>query len=93
LEALPIKAPPVDTDTNEPSNTDSLTFEALPVETDEPVEDAFTSTIDYCFAGSSIPKSLSTTTLIPPQLIPPTNSYLAYTLTFTYTFTGFGFLL
>ena len=66
IEALPIEAPPVDT--NEP---------ALPVETDKPaipsanttepqVEDAFTFTIDYCFAGSSIPKSLSTTTLIPP---------------------------
>jgi hypothetical protein len=91
IEALPIEAPPVDT--NEP---------ALLVETDEPtipsanttepqVEDAFTFTIDYYFAGSSIPKSLSTTTLILPQSIPPPNSYLAYTLTFTYTFTVFGF--
>lgn len=103
IEALPIEALPVDTNTKEPPNTDSFTFEALPVETDEPaipsanttepqVEDAFTFTIDYCFAGSSIPKSLlTTTTLIPPQSIPPTNSYLAYTLTSTYTFTEFGF--
>jgi hypothetical protein len=96
IEALLIEALPVDTNTNEPPNTDSLTFEALPVETDEPaipsanttepsVGDTSTFTIDYYFARSSIPRSLSTTTLIPPQSIPPTNSYLAYTLTFTYT--------
>jgi len=108
IEALPIKALPVDTDTNEPPETDSFTFEALLVdtelaETDEPaipsantteplVEDTFTFTIDYCFAGSSIPRSLSTTTtLIPPQSIPPTDSCLAYTLTSTNTFTKFGF--
>ena len=97
IEALPIEAPPVDTDTNEPLNTDSFTFEALPVETNEPtipsvnttepsVGDTFTFTIDYCVTGSSIPN-----TFIPPQSIPPTNSYLAYTLTSTYTFTEFGF--
>jgi hypothetical protein len=101
IEALPIKALPVDTNTNEPLNTNSLTFEALPVETDEPaipsanttepsVGDTSTFIIDYYFAGSSIPRSLSTTTLIPPQSIPP-NSYLAYTLTSTNTFTKFGF--
>jgi len=79
IEALPIEALPVDTDTNEPAIPSANT-------TEPSVEVAFTSTIDYCFARSSIPKSLSTTTtLIPPQSIPPTNSYLAYTLTFTYT--------
>jgi len=68
------------------------TIEAIPVDinkrnqpavpsanTTEPsVEDAFTSTIDYCFAGSSIPKSLLATTLISPQSIPLTSGYLAW---------------
>jgi hypothetical protein len=53
-EALPIKASPVDTNQR-----------AILVETNE-LEDPFTSTIDYCFAGSSIPESLSTTTLTLP---------------------------
>ncbi|KAH8742633.1 hypothetical protein F5882DRAFT_472099 [Hyaloscypha sp. PMI_1271] len=90
IEALPIEAPPVDT--NEP---------AILVETDEPaipsanttelsVGDTFTFTINSYFA-SSIPNPLSTTTLILPQLIPPPNSYLAYTLISTYTLTEFGF--
>jgi len=82
IEAHPIKAPPVDT--NEPAIPSANT-------TEPSVGDTFTSTIDYCFAGSSIPKSLSTTTLILPQSIPPPNSYLAYTLTSTNTFTEFGF--
>jgi len=82
IEALPIEALPVDTDTNEPAIPSANT-------TEPSVGDTFTSTIDYCFAGSSIP--LSTTTLTLPQSIPPTNSYLACTLTSTYTFTEFGF--
>ena len=83
IEALPIKALPVDTDTNEPAIPSANTTELL-------VGDTFTFIIDSCFA-SSIPRPLSTTTIIPPQSIPPTNSYLAYTLTSTYTFTKFGF--
>jgi hypothetical protein len=82
IEALPIEALPVDTDTNEPAIPSANT-------TEPSVEVAFTSTINYCFARSSIP--LSTTTLILPQSIPPPNSYLAYTLTSTNTFTEFGF--
>jgi hypothetical protein len=74
IEALLIEALPVDTNTNEPPNTDSFTFEALPVETDEPA---------IPFANTTEPST--STTLIPPQSIPPTDSYLAYTLTFTYT--------
>jgi hypothetical protein len=84
IEALLIEALPVDTDTNEPAIPSANT-------TEPSVGDTFTFTIDYCFAGSSIPRSLSTTTLILPQSIPPTNSYLACTLTSTYTFTEFGF--
>jgi hypothetical protein len=57
IEALPIKALPVDTDTNEPAIPSANT-------TEPSVEVAFTSTINYCFARSSIP--LSTTTLILP---------------------------
>jgi hypothetical protein len=53
-EALPIEASPVDTNQR-----------AILVETNE-LEDPFTSTIDYCLAGSSIPESLSTTTLTLP---------------------------
>jgi hypothetical protein len=66
IEALLIEAPLVDTnelalpvETNEPAIPSANTTEPL-------VGDTFTFTIDYCFAGSSIPKSLSTTTLILP---------------------------
>jgi hypothetical protein len=59
IEALLIKALLVDTNTNEPAIPSVNTTEPL-------VEDTFTSIIDYCFAGSSIPRSLSTTTLISP---------------------------
>ena len=38
IKALPIEALPVDTGTNEPPKTDSFTFEALPLETNEPVD-------------------------------------------------------
>jgi hypothetical protein len=37
-KALPVKALPVDTNTNEPPKTGSFTFEALPLETHEPVD-------------------------------------------------------
>jgi hypothetical protein len=53
---------------------------AILVETDE-LEDPFTSTIDYYFAGSSIPKSLSTTTLTLPLFsIPATELGHSYSL-------------
>jgi hypothetical protein len=81
IEALLIEAPPVDT--NEPAIPSANT-------TEPSIGDTVTFTIDSCFV-SSIPNPLSTTTLILPQSIPPTNSYLAYTLTSTYTFTEFGF--
>jgi hypothetical protein len=65
IEALPIEALPVDTDTNEPAIPSANT-------TEPSVGDTFTFTIDYCFAGSSIPKSLWTTTLTLPPSIPAT---------------------
>jgi hypothetical protein len=104
IEALLIKALLVYTDINEPLNTDSFTFEALLVETNEPaipfinttepltftletnkrtkplVETTFTFIIDYYFAGSSIPKSLSTTTLTLPPLISTTGFRYFYFL-------------
>ncbi|KAH8746858.1 hypothetical protein F5882DRAFT_471320 [Hyaloscypha sp. PMI_1271] len=72
IEALVIEPPVIEALAIEAPQTEALPIEASPVdtilvETDEPsVEDPFTSTIDYCFAGSSIPESLSTTTLTLP---------------------------
>jgi len=63
IEALAIEAPVI-----EAPQTEALPIEASPVDTIlvKTDEHTFTSTIGYCFAGSSIPESLSTTTLTLP---------------------------
>jgi hypothetical protein len=58
-------------ETNEPSVKDAFTLE-IDERAELLVEDTFTFIIDYCSTGSSIPKSLLTTTLTLPPSIPTT---------------------
>jgi len=88
IEALAIEAPvneppAIEAPVIEAPQTEALPIEASPVDTIlvETDEHAFTSTIDYCFAGSSIPESLSTTTLTLPLFsIPATELGHSYSL-------------
>ncbi|KAH8743192.1 hypothetical protein F5882DRAFT_500444 [Hyaloscypha sp. PMI_1271] len=78
IEALIIEAPVI-----EVPQTEALLIEASPVDTIlvKTDEYAFTSIIGYCFAGSSIPESLSTTTLTLPLFsIPATELGHSYSL-------------
>ena len=78
IDPLAIEAPII-----EVPQTEALLIKASPVDTIlvKTDEHAFTSTIDYCFAGSSIPESLSTTTLTLPLFsIPATELGHSYSL-------------
>jgi hypothetical protein len=68
IEALAIEALAIEAPVIEVPQTEALLIKASPVDTIlvKTNEHAFTSIIDYCFARSSIPESLSTTTLTLP---------------------------
>jgi hypothetical protein len=79
IEACLIEALPMDTDTNEVEIDEHNEPAILFANVIEPL--IGTSTVDYCFTGSSIPKSLLTTTLtLPLPSIPATRFGSFHTL-------------
>ena len=75
-----LEAPAIEALVIEAPTIKALLIEAPPVDTNEPA---------IPFANTTEPSTSPTP--IPPQSIPPTDSYLAYTLTFTYTSTEVEF--